>query len=219
MRRIASLFAGALLALLLLTTMRPGAQAPAPTPSLAERLGFTASDIVLIVNADDVGMSHAANVATRNGMEKPARMVAMPSPASARARTGQSPHPALKQQATAPRQSPAFSLDGWNNRTVPLTVPAPPGYRYSVVTKRLLPEDETGNDRKFYGRVLDSAGQGLNNIELEMSWEGADPGTQFPRVTTPKDMTKPAGNYEFLHSPGTFMITCRRGRLAERGGG
>ena len=104
-----------------------------------------------------------------------------------------------------------IQLDGWNSRTVPLTVPAPPGYRYSVVTKRLLPENETGNDRKFYGRVLDSAGQGLNSIELEMSWEGADPGTQFPRVTTPKDFTKPAGNYEFLHSPGTFMISVVEG--------
>ncbi len=104
-----------------------------------------------------------------------------------------------------------IQLDGWNIRTVPLTVPAPPGYRYSVVTKRLLSENETGNDRKFYGRVLDSAGQGLNNIELEMSWEGADPGTQFPRVTTPKDFTKPAGNYEFLHSPGTFMISVVEG--------
>ncbi len=75
MRRVFLLLSGALVAILLLTTMRPGAQSPAAQspaakPSLAERLGFKASDIVLIVNADDVGMSHAANVATRNGMEK-----------------------------------------------------------------------------------------------------------------------------------------------------
>jgi predicted glycoside hydrolase/deacetylase ChbG (UPF0249 family) len=70
MRRFLLLFAGALTAILLLTTLRPGAQAPAAKPSLAERLGFTASDIVLIVNADDVGMSHGANVATRTGMEQ-----------------------------------------------------------------------------------------------------------------------------------------------------
>ncbi len=70
MRRFLWLCAGALVAILLLTTLHPSAQAPAARPSLAERLGFKASDIVLIVNADDVGMSHAANVATRNGMEK-----------------------------------------------------------------------------------------------------------------------------------------------------
>ena len=127
----------------------------------------------------------------------------MPSPASARL--------VLDITGDGATAVAGIQLDGWNSRTVPLTVPAPPGYRYSVVTKRLLPENETGNDRKFYGRVLDLAGQGLNSIELEMSWEGADPGTQFPRVTTPKDFTKPAGNYEFLHSPGTFMISVVEG--------
>ena len=70
MRRTLLLLTGALLAILLLTTTRPGAQAPASKPSLAERLGHDPSDILLIVNADDVGMSHAANVATRAGMEK-----------------------------------------------------------------------------------------------------------------------------------------------------
>ncbi len=39
-------------------------------PPLAERLGYTANDILLIVNADDVGMSHAANAATIAGMQK-----------------------------------------------------------------------------------------------------------------------------------------------------
>jgi predicted glycoside hydrolase/deacetylase ChbG (UPF0249 family) len=39
-------------------------------PPLAERLGFAATDRVLIVNADDVGMSHAANAATIAGMQK-----------------------------------------------------------------------------------------------------------------------------------------------------
>jgi hypothetical protein len=47
------------------------AQAPASTlPPLAERLGFKATDRLLIVNADDVGMSHAANAATIAGMQK-----------------------------------------------------------------------------------------------------------------------------------------------------
>ncbi|MGI8565169.1 MAG: ChbG/HpnK family deacetylase, partial [Pyrinomonadaceae bacterium] len=38
-------------------------------PTLAERLGFKATDRVLIVNGDDVGMSHAANAATIDAME------------------------------------------------------------------------------------------------------------------------------------------------------
>ena len=39
-------------------------------PPLAERLGHKATDKLLIVNADDVGMSHAANAATIAGMQK-----------------------------------------------------------------------------------------------------------------------------------------------------
>src|SRR5918993_3770467 len=70
MRRHHLTFVGALLVILLLAAMRPDAQAPAKTPTLAERLGFKASDIVLIVNAEEVGMSHAAKEAPRHGMEK-----------------------------------------------------------------------------------------------------------------------------------------------------
>jgi len=40
------------------------------TPSLAERLGYSASDKLLIVNGDDVGMSHAANEASIKAMEE-----------------------------------------------------------------------------------------------------------------------------------------------------
>jgi len=44
----------------------------APRPSLAERLGFKATDKILIVNVDDIANSHAANVAvmdaTQNGL-------------------------------------------------------------------------------------------------------------------------------------------------------
>ncbi|MBE2232679.1 MAG: carboxypeptidase regulatory-like domain-containing protein, partial [Anaerolinea sp.] len=97
-------------------------------------------------------------------------------------------------------------LDGWNSRTVNLTVPTPAGYRYVVVTQRLLPQAETGNDRKFFGRVLDETGAGLNGVTVEMAWTGAAPDTQFPRVVTPRDPFKPAGNFEFLHSPGAFIL-------------
>jgi len=37
---------------------------------LAERLGYSASDRILIVNCDDLGSSHAANVAAENAMRK-----------------------------------------------------------------------------------------------------------------------------------------------------
>jgi hypothetical protein len=97
-------------------------------------------------------------------------------------------------------------LDGWGSRTVNLTVPAPAGYRYVVVTERLLSPEETGNDRKFFGRVLSETGDGLNGVTVEMGWTGAAPGTQFPRVTTPRDAFKPAGNFELLHSPGAFVL-------------
>ena len=39
-------------------------------PSLAERLGYKSTDKILIVNGDDVGMCHAANLATIECMEK-----------------------------------------------------------------------------------------------------------------------------------------------------
>lgn len=98
-------------------------------------------------------------------------------------------------------------LDGWaGSYAANLTVPAPAGYRYVVVTQRLLSAAETGNDRKFFGRVLSETGDGLNGVTVEMAWMGAAPGTQFPRVVTPRDAFKPAGNFEFLHSPGAFVL-------------
>lgn len=40
-----------------------------PKPSLSERLGFTATDKILIINIDDVAGSHAANVAAIDALE------------------------------------------------------------------------------------------------------------------------------------------------------
>ncbi|MFZ2359702.1 MAG: carboxypeptidase-like regulatory domain-containing protein, partial [Anaerolineae bacterium] len=97
-------------------------------------------------------------------------------------------------------------LDGWNSRVANLTVPAPAGYRYVVTSQRLLSKQETGNDRKFFGRVLNETGEGLNGITVEMAWTGAAPGTQFPQIITPRDAFKLAGNFEFLHSPGAFVL-------------
>lgn len=49
----------------------PALRAQPPVPrSLAERLGFAPSDIVLIVNGDDVGVSHAANQASIASLER-----------------------------------------------------------------------------------------------------------------------------------------------------
>lgn len=42
----------------------------AEAPSLAERLGYKASDRLLIINGDDVGMCHAANQGTIECLEK-----------------------------------------------------------------------------------------------------------------------------------------------------
>ena len=104
-----------------------------------------------------------------------------------------------------------LALDGTNSLEADLTVPAAAGLRYAVVEKRLLPREENGSNRRFFGRVLDAAGAGLNGITLEMAWRGAAPGTQFPRVVTPRDLYKPAGNFEFLHSPGEFVLRVVQG--------
>jgi len=59
---------------LLLASPTPQARAraravKAPRASLAERLGFKATDKILIVNVDDIGNSHAANTAVMDAMQ------------------------------------------------------------------------------------------------------------------------------------------------------
>jgi len=54
------------LALLYSVTGAPGGEAV----SLAERLGYKATDKILIVNGDDAGMCHSANLATIESLEK-----------------------------------------------------------------------------------------------------------------------------------------------------
>ena len=53
----------------LLFTFIPYLATAQPTPTLAERLGYKATDILLIVNGDDIAGSHAANAAAIDAME------------------------------------------------------------------------------------------------------------------------------------------------------
>lgn len=54
----------------ILLTLRPGQCQEAGERSLAERLGYQAGDRLLIVNGDDAGMCHTANLATMECLEK-----------------------------------------------------------------------------------------------------------------------------------------------------
>ncbi|MBM3494360.1 MAG: ChbG/HpnK family deacetylase [Armatimonadetes bacterium] len=62
-----------LAALACAATMTPQVQRTASAagskPTLAERLGYKASDKLLIINGDDTGMCHAANVATMDALD------------------------------------------------------------------------------------------------------------------------------------------------------
>lgn len=105
-----------------------------------------------------------------------------------------------------------LALDGWASRSVKLTLGgAPSGKRYTLTQKRLLPPEESAGRRIFFGTVADAEGAGLNGIRLQMAWQGAQPGTQFPTTVTGADPFKPAGRYEFMHSPGLFAIRVVQG--------
>lgn len=105
----------------------------------------------------------------------------------------------------------AIPLDGWQIKTLKVTTGVAPGYRYTVDKKRLLPAEETNNRRVFYGIVSDALGAPVNGIKVQMSWTGAPPGTNFPVKVTGNDPYKPAGYYEFLHTPGTFALEIVQG--------
>ena len=92
-----------------------------------------------------------------------------------------------------------------------IAFPPDAALQYQVTKKRLLSPEEAGNRDIFYGTVRDVYGRGLNGIELEMRWIGADPGTHFPRIKTGPGVAKWDGYYEFLHSRGTFLIEVVQG--------
>jgi len=90
--------------------------------------------------------------------------------------------------------------------------PTPP-LRYTLTKVRLLEPDEAGSKDIFYGTVRDKYGRGLNGIELEMRWTGAEPDTKFPRTKTGYGVDKWDGYYEFWHSKGTFLIEVVQGDM------
>jgi len=61
---------------LLIFLLANAANVRAAEPTLAEKLGYKATDKILIVNGDDVGMSHSANMATIQCLEKGAMRTA-----------------------------------------------------------------------------------------------------------------------------------------------
>jgi len=105
----------------------------------------------------------------------------------------------------------SIALDGWKEEKFDITLPAPPGYRYKVITKRLLPPEETMNRRLFYGQVLDENGIPMSGVKVMMSWTGAPPGTSFPVRVTGQIVGKPPGYYEFLHTPGEYQLMVVQG--------
>lgn len=104
----------------------------------------------------------------------------------------------------------AIALDGWQAKSLKLTTGVASNYKYEVATKRLLPPEETNNRRLFYGIVTDALGAPLNGIKVQMTWDAAA-GTTFPIKVTGSDPYKPAGYYEFLHTPGTFALAVVQG--------
>jgi hypothetical protein len=97
-------------------------------------------------------------------------------------------------------------VDGWTETTVDLSVPPASRLRYEVTQKRLLTPTETGNDNRIFGRTLDENGDAVDGVTVRMRWTGAAPDTNFPTVKSGQNPFKPRGYFEFIHTPGVFMI-------------
>lgn len=99
-----------------------------------------------------------------------------------------------------------IAVDGWTDAIVDLTVPPPAVQHYAVTQKRLLAAAETGNDNLIFGRVLDEQGNALDGVTVRLRWTGAAPDTNFPTVKSGQDQFKPRGYFQFIHTPGVFMV-------------
>lgn len=98
------------------------------------------------------------------------------------------------------------AVDGWTETTVDLSVPPASALRYEVTQKRLLSPAETGNDNRIFGLILDENGNAIDGVAVRMRWTGAAPDTNFPTVKSGQSPFKPRGYFEFIHTPGVFMI-------------
>lgn len=99
-----------------------------------------------------------------------------------------------------------IDIDGWENEEQNLTVPQAARVRYEVTAKRLLSPQETGNENKIWGQVLDTSGNPIDGKSVRLRWTGAEPGTDFPTVKSGQNPFKPRGYFEFIHTPGVFLV-------------
>jgi len=97
-------------------------------------------------------------------------------------------------------------IDGSEDKTQNIVLPQAAAVRYQVTGKRLLSPQETGNENKIAGQVLDTEGKPLDGKTVRMRWTGANPDTNFPTVTSGQSPFKPRGYFEFIHTPGVFML-------------
>jgi len=97
-------------------------------------------------------------------------------------------------------------IDGSEDKTQNIVLPQAAAVRYQVTDKRLLSPQETGNENKIWGRVLDTEGKPLDGKTVRMRWTGANPDTNFPTLTSGQSPFKPRGYFEFIHTPGVFML-------------
>lgn len=104
-----------------------------------------------------------------------------------------------------------IALDGFQAKSLKLTAGVAAGYRYAVSERRLLSVEETASRRIFFGVISDAAGAPLNGVKLQMAWHGAAAGTSFPVTTSGADPYRPAGAYQFIHSPGVFSLRVVQG--------
>lgn len=100
----------------------------------------------------------------------------------------------------------AIDIDGWEDEEQNITVPQAAKLRYQVTARTLLSPQETGNENKIRGQVLDADGNPLDGKIVRMRWTGAAPDTTFPTTKSGQDRFKSRGYFEFIHTPGVFLV-------------
>ena len=100
----------------------------------------------------------------------------------------------------------AIDIDGWENEEQNISVPQAAKLRFEVTDKKLISPQETGNENKIWGRVLDADGTPIDGKIVRMRWTGAAPDMNFPTVKSGQSPFKPRGYFEFIHTPGVFSV-------------